>query len=83
VLVSVAKQLDQGGYPPDQVCSRRRHRCPTTHRTIQLGIQFFQISNDDESWKILQAFDDKLRKKYKLGRVSLAFDGFALADTNV
>ncbi|KAF9650571.1 hypothetical protein BDM02DRAFT_3185240 [Thelephora ganbajun] len=32
VLVSVAKRLDEGMYPPDQ-----------------LGIQFFQISNDGES----------------------------------
>jgi len=34
----------------------------------QLGIQFFQISNDGESWNILQNFDDNLRKKYNLGR---------------
>jgi len=47
-----------------------------------LGIQFFQISNDGESWKVLQDFDDNLRKKYMLGRVILMFDGFALADSN-
>lgn len=47
---------------------------------MQLGIQFFQISNDDESWKVLQDFDENLRKKYMLGRVSVAFGKFALAD---
>jgi len=51
VLVSIAKRLDEGMHPPDQ-----------------LGIQFFQISNDGESWKILQDFDDNLRKKYMLER---------------
>ncbi|KAF9792534.1 hypothetical protein BJ322DRAFT_54993 [Thelephora terrestris] len=51
VLVSVAKQLDEGRYPPDQ-----------------LGVQFFQISNDGDSWEILQDFDDNLRNKYRLGR---------------
>ena len=48
---------------------------------MQLGIQFFQISNDGESWKILQDFDDNLRKKYMLRRVSPIFDGFV--DPNV
>jgi len=47
-----------------------------------LGIQFFQISNDSESWKVLQEFDDNLRKKYMLGRVGLVFDGFTLADAD-
>jgi len=51
VLVSIAKRLDEGMYPLDQ-----------------LGIQFFQMSNDGESWKTLQDFDDNLRKKYTLGR---------------
>ena len=44
---------------------------------MQLGIQFFQISNDGESWKVLQDFDDNLRKKYMLKRVGLLSDGFA------
>ena len=48
----------------------------------QLGVQFFQISNDGESWKFLKDFDDNLRKKYRLGRVSLVFAGFVLTDTN-
>jgi len=46
-----------------------------------LGIQFFQISNDGESWKTLQEFDNNLRKKYMLRRVRPLFDGFV--DPNV
>lgn len=45
---------------------------------MQLGIQFFQISNDGESWKVLQDFDDNLRKKYMLKRVGLLSDGFLI-----
>ena len=47
----------------------------TQYRVTQLGIQFFQISNDGESWKTLQEFDDNLRKKYMLRRVRPLFDG--------
>ena len=46
-------------------------------------MQFFQISNDGESWKILKEFDDNLRKKYVLGRVSLVLGGFVLVNANV
>lgn len=45
-----------------------------------MGIQFFQISNDGESWETLKDFDDNLRKKHKLGRVSLASKESPLAD---
>lgn len=47
----------------------------TQYCVTQLGIQFFQISNDGESWKTLQEFDDNLRKKYMLRRVRPLFDG--------
>jgi len=49
---------------------------------MQMGVQFFQISNDGESWKILRGFDDNLRKKYTLGRVSLVLGAFVLVDVN-
>jgi len=57
-------------------------QCPATHRAMQMGVQFFQISNDGESWKILRGFDDNLRKKYTLGRVSLVLGAFVLVDVN-
>ena len=55
---------------------------PAAHCVMQLGIQFFQISNDGESWKTLKDFDDNLRKKYGLGRVSPAFHRFMLTGVN-
>ena len=50
---------------------------------MQLGVQFFQISNDGESWKILKDFDDNLREKYTLGRVSLVSALLTFTSANI
>jgi len=59
------------------------HLSTAAHRVTQLGVQFFQISNDGESWETLKHFDDNLRTKHMLGRVRLVFDRFVLANANV